>query len=222
MRTDDFSALSAYYTEENKVAEIISPPLRDELLPMMKLSSNLHTVAWPYLVGAIARNASENAKAKGLEIQMEMYRQIGVDANVPLNDLQEAELLQVVSEARYSPKAYTSYLAYLNDLPYFDDYLSILPILGVDGTIADMDPTSAAAGHTFAKSGSAMGRKEMDGSMQAFIVKALAGYIELPNGRMASFSMFTEYATQKPDMSLSEKAFGDIINAVYKYLATEG
>ena len=52
-RTDE-GALAAFYRPENRVAELVSPPLSDEVKPMLKLSSNPQTLHFPYLVGAIA------------------------------------------------------------------------------------------------------------------------------------------------------------------------
>jgi D-alanyl-D-alanine carboxypeptidase/D-alanyl-D-alanine-endopeptidase (penicillin-binding protein 4) len=215
LRSYDFDALSSYYKDENKVAEIVSPSLRDELLPMMKLSSNLHTAAWPYLVGAISGKDPENARIKGFEIQAEMYKQAGVDVDVPLENLQE------VSEIRYSPKSYTSYLKYLYDLPYFDEYITILPILGVDGTLSDIDPNLTAAGHVFAKTGTGMTMAKVgDAPPQAFLVKALAGFIEFPDGQIVTFSIFADYATSTPNPAPAQEAIGDIVNAVYEYVSS--
>ena len=212
----DLNALSVNYTDENKVAEIVSPSLRDELLPMMKVSSNLHTAAWPYLVGAITGHEPENARKKGLKMQAEMYREAGVDLNVPLEDFQE---LSEIAGTRYSPKSYTNYLKYLHDQSYFDEYLTILPILGVDGISNDIDANLAAAGHVFAKTGTAMSMtRTSDGQAQGFLVKALAGFMELPNGQIVSFSVFIDYSTMNPNPASAQKAIGDIVNAVYEHM----
>jgi D-alanyl-D-alanine carboxypeptidase/D-alanyl-D-alanine-endopeptidase (penicillin-binding protein 4) len=218
LKSPDFNALSMDYIDENKVAEIISPSIRDELLPMMKLSSNLHTAAWPYLVGAIVGHDSENAREMGFLMQAEMYRKAGVDLNAPLEDLKElSELVGI----RYSPKSYSNYLKYLLDMPYFDEYLTILPVLGVDGTLRDIDPNLAAAGHVFAKTGTAMSMiRTGDGPPQGFVVKALAGFVELPDGQLVSFSVFTDYPTTNPDSAPAQKAVGDIVNAVYEHMVT--
>ena len=52
-RTDD-GGLTAFYRPENRVAQLVSPPLSDEVKAMLKLSSNPQTLHFPYLVGAIA------------------------------------------------------------------------------------------------------------------------------------------------------------------------
>ena len=211
----DFDALSTHYTEENKVAELISPPLAMELMPMMKLSSNMHTAAWPHVVGAIVTGESEHARMRGFEIQAEMYERIGVEINVPLEDIQN------VSSIRYAPKSYTNYLNYLTEQAWFDEYITILPILGVDGTLGAVEPGSAAAGNVFAKTGGGMNSRMVDGERQAYIVSALAGFMILPDDQIVTFSIFTDYETSSPSMNPARSAINDIVSAVYEHMISD-
>jgi D-alanyl-D-alanine carboxypeptidase/D-alanyl-D-alanine-endopeptidase (penicillin-binding protein 4) len=215
-RNHNFSELSRNYTPENKVAEIVSPSLTEEIFPMMKLSSNLHTAAWPYIVGAIAGHESNNARLKGFEIQKSLYDQTGVVVNVDVTNLQE------IAEARYSPESFTNFLKYLHSQPYFSEFIKCLPVLGVDGTLSDIDPTLAAAGHVYAKTGTGLRMTMNLGSEKpsVSIVKALAGFIFLPNGRIVTFAEFVDYDTDNPDTTIAHQAMGEIANVIYEAFAT--
>jgi D-alanyl-D-alanine carboxypeptidase/D-alanyl-D-alanine-endopeptidase (penicillin-binding protein 4) len=61
------------------VAPYISPPLSEQVKVMLKLSSNVHTAYFPYLVGAVAGRDPDNAKAAGERYQRELFAQAGLD-----------------------------------------------------------------------------------------------------------------------------------------------
>ncbi|MCL2564495.1 MAG: D-alanyl-D-alanine carboxypeptidase [Defluviitaleaceae bacterium] len=216
-RTHNFNILREYYTEENLLAQLISPTLRYQLMPMMKLSSNLHTVAWPYIVGAIAGDDSENAMAQGLLMQAEMFERTGVKPSIPIEGIQTiAEMAMVL----YTPASFTNFLNYLYTTPYFNDYSITLPIMGVDGTLDDVDPNLEASGNVFAKTGRVMNMTMniADGTRQIIIINNWAGFIELPDGQFVTFSLFSQYSPDMPNALLMQQAAGDIVNLVYKYL----
>jgi D-alanyl-D-alanine carboxypeptidase/D-alanyl-D-alanine-endopeptidase (penicillin-binding protein 4) len=213
-RNHNFSELSRNYTHENKVAEIVSPSLTEELFPMMKLSSNLHTAAWPYIVGAIAGHENENARLKGFEIQKDLYDRTGVVVNVDAANLQE------IVDVRYSSESFINFLKYLHSQPYFSEFMKCLPVLGVDGTLSDIDPTLAAAGHVYAKTGTGLRMTMKLGSEKpsVSIVKALAGFIILPDGRPILFAEFADYDTDNPDTTIAHQAMGEMANVIYEAL----
>jgi len=211
----DFDSLSVNYTDENKVAEIVSPPLSDQLLPMMKLSSNMHTAAWPYIIGAIVGGESKNAKMKGYEMQADLFRKTNVVTNSNLENLHE------VLEIYYSPDDYTNFLNHIYTSPYYKEYVSTLCIMGYDG-LNSISSNLSASGHAFGKPGTLnAATKSPDGKMQPSVTSALAGFMELPDGRVVSFSVFTEYPTKSPNSDIAQIAIGDIINAVYEDMAAE-
>ena len=214
----DFNALSVFYADENLITELISPSLAMQLMPMMKLSSNMHTAAWPHVTGAIARGSSENASLEGLRIQAEMFSRTGVEARDVMGTNIDFSNLSNVTDLRYSPISFTNFLRYIANQSYFNDYLSILPVLGVDGTLTVADPNMAAIGNVFAKTGGGMNSRMVDGQRQAFIVSALAGYIILPDQRIVTFSVFTDYETNTPNMAAPRDAINEIVNAVYEFM----
>ena len=83
----------------------------------------------------------------------------------------------------------TSYLVSLTDAPYFTTFLESTPILGVDGSLADVLPEGdPAIGSAHAKTGTLVG----PGTETPYLLetKALAGYLDAASGRRLAFAVF--------------------------------
>jgi D-alanyl-D-alanine carboxypeptidase/D-alanyl-D-alanine-endopeptidase (penicillin-binding protein 4) len=176
------------------LAEHVSPPLSEAVKVMLKASSNLHTVTFPYLVGAIVGGESENPTAVYEAYRRRLFEHAGVDPDV----------------SDYSADFFTTFLAHQKRQPYFREYRDALPIMGRDGTLEQVQPNSPAAGHVYAKTGS--GRATPNNPMAS---KALAGYIELPNGQTVTFAEFMELDANVVPVETDE-AMGEIVTAVYE------
>jgi D-alanyl-D-alanine carboxypeptidase/D-alanyl-D-alanine-endopeptidase (penicillin-binding protein 4) len=194
------------HLDRTKLAEHVSPPLTEELKVMLKVSSNPHTVVWPYVVGAVAGGQPEQAKAAGLRLQHELFQRAGLDPTPPGSD-----------RDLYTPDFFVRFLAHMARQPHFRRYRQMLPILGRDGSLRNTLPESPASGHVFAKTGTSM---SVGGPHAGDVRKALAGYVDLPGGRGLVFSAFVEATTTSPAEveSLSEQAglaLGEIAAAAY-------
>jgi serine-type D-Ala-D-Ala carboxypeptidase/endopeptidase (penicillin-binding protein 4) len=196
-------------TPRRLLAEHVSPVLAEQAKVMLKLSSNVHTVYFPYLVGAIAGHDPDNAKATGVRFQRALFEQAGLDPDHAEN-------------GTYSSDFFVQFLRHMARQRYFSAYYKAMPILGRDGTLTDVAPDSPAAGHVYAKTGTAGGASV--GGTNARLYKALAGYLFLPDGRLVVFAEFLEQAVGSVGeaMALQEKAGAtqaDIVTAVYESLA---
>ncbi len=185
-----------------QVAEYISPPLSEQVKVMLKISSNPHTVHFPYLVGAVAGHDPDTPKVTGERYQRELFERAGVDPDDPVGD-------------RYTSDFFVRFLSHMARQKYFVPYRQALPIMGRDGSIAHVLPDSPAAGRVFAKTGTA--------SMGDVLHKALAGYIVLPDGRLVMFAQFMNKSVGSVDeamalQSVVETAQGEIAAAVYESL----
>jgi PBP4 family serine-type D-alanyl-D-alanine carboxypeptidase len=196
----DFQALSAFYSPKHLVAEIVPPPLSEQVKVMLKVSSNPHTITFPYLVGAIAGNDSENAKRTGLEFQRRLFERAGVDMT---GWDPEGE--------RFTADFFIKFLTYMSQQPYFPEYRSALPISGI----------GAAAGHIYAKPGGGMRTIQTeDGNLLTQHNSGLAGFIELPDGRFIVFAAFLEI--QSEGGGGADQTMGvlrEIASTVYQSLA---
>ncbi|OLF10851.1 D-alanyl-D-alanine carboxypeptidase/D-alanyl-D-alanine-endopeptidase [Actinophytocola xanthii] len=186
-----------------RVAEHVSPPLADQVKVMLKLSSNVHTVYFPYLVGAIAGADPVTAEATGERYQRALIEQAGLDPDDPAN-------------GGHTPDFFVGFLSHLARQPYFTAYREALPILGRDGTLADVVPDSPAAGRVFAKTGTGVSRTRVH--------KAMTGYLVLPDGTLVVFAEFmNQPVTSHTEAMLVQQragtAQGEIVTAVYETLA---
>jgi D-alanyl-D-alanine carboxypeptidase/D-alanyl-D-alanine-endopeptidase (penicillin-binding protein 4) len=169
---------------------------------MLKLSSNVHTVYFPYLVGAIAGGDPDNAKATGVELQRELFARAGLDPD-------EA------NDGNYSPDFFVRFLDHMAHQPYFTAYHRAMPVLGRDGTLTDVAPDSPVAGRVHAKTGT--------GGTGTKLYKALTGYLFLPDGRLVVFAEFLDRNVGSLAEALALQASAgelqaDIVTAVYESL----
>ncbi|HXY37708.1 MAG TPA: D-alanyl-D-alanine carboxypeptidase/D-alanyl-D-alanine-endopeptidase [Planctomycetaceae bacterium] len=215
----DYQALSAFYRPQNRVAELISPPLFDEVKPMLKLSSNPHTLHFPYIVGAIAGHDNVSAPKTGRKLQQELFLKAGV--------LEGAKTGGELGTDCYSADAFIPFLTYMSQQAWFPEYLRALPIMGKDGTVAKVQMNSPAAGHIYAKTGTAvMMRADSPNAdprhTSVDLAKALAGYIELPDGRLIVFAEFLDLQGMKGFKGFApfDQVMGEIASAVYDSLAS--
>jgi PBP4 family serine-type D-alanyl-D-alanine carboxypeptidase len=191
-----------------QLAELVSAPLSIQSQVMLKVSSNLHTVAWPYLVGAIAGHDPEDPKAAYARCQQRLFEAAGLDA-VPAGS----------ADGQYSATTFVRFLAYLRHRPYFAQLRDALPVMGRDGTLAANQTTSPAAGHVYAKTGTGAARA----GTSAVLHKALAGYLQFPDRSWVAFAQFMRVpvATIADAAALGgvvQEAMAEIATAAYEML----
>jgi D-alanyl-D-alanine carboxypeptidase/D-alanyl-D-alanine-endopeptidase (penicillin-binding protein 4) len=184
------------------LAEHVSPPLSEQVKVMLKLSSNVHTAYFPYLVGAVAGRDPDNAKAAGERYQRALFEQAGLDPDEPVG-------------LQYTSDFFVQFLTHMARQRCFTAYRDAMPIMGRDGTIAHVLPDSPAAGRVFAKTGTA--------GMGTTLHKAMAGYLVLPDGRLVVFAQFMNQSVGSNAEAFAlqpvvEVAQGEIANAVYESL----
>ena len=169
---------------------------------MLKLSSNVHTGYFPYLMGAIAGRDPDNAKATGEEFQRALLERAGLDPDDP-------------SRGGHTSDFFVQFLGHMARQPYFLAYRQAMAIMGRDGTLTDVESNSPAAGHVYAKTGT--------GATSTALHKAMAGYIVLPDATLVLFAQFMNQAVRSTEeaFALQERAGaaqGEIVTAVYESL----
>ena len=196
----DFSTLSSHYTARSRLAEHVSPPVAEQVKVMLKTSSNVHTAMWEYVDGAIAGRDSTNPAVAYDELQASLFQAAGLDA----------------SPSGYTPAFFAAFLAYLTRRAYFATYRDALPIMGKDGDLAGVQAGSSAAGHVYAKTGTGLGGT----ASSPMLDKALAGFIQPPNGPWIVFAQFMDMSVTSADFntvaSPVTEAMGQIVTAVYE------
>ena len=154
------------------LAEHLSSPLLESMRVMNKVSQNLHAELFLRTVGR--EKLGLGSTAAGLKVERDFLREAGVaDGDVVLSDGSGLSRDDLVT-----PRAIVALLQYALRQPWGKDFVSTLPIAGVDGTLEDRMRNSAASGMIEAKTG---GIEH---------VRALSGYATTLRGEHLMFAIF--------------------------------
>lgn len=167
------------------VAKLTSPPLREHLRLVLKVSHNLHASLLPMLL-AIKRGEGERSLDAGLARQRTVLAGLGLDT----------EGISFGGGAGGSPadqataRATVELLSAMHGRDDFADFLGALPELGRDGTLAKvLDPGSPSRGKVRAKTGTLVWFDGLN-RRPLCLSKALAGYVDRPDGSKWAFAFF--------------------------------
>jgi D-alanyl-D-alanine carboxypeptidase/D-alanyl-D-alanine-endopeptidase (penicillin-binding protein 4) len=165
------------------VASIQSAPFRDEILVTLKVSHNLYAGTLPCLVAV--KNGKRTAAA-GLREQGKILKELGVESpTISFGGGAGGAWADCVT-----PRATVDLLDAMRKRPEWDAYKAALPILGVDGTLAEVVPKdSPARGKVFAKTGTLSYDDNLNGRT-LLRSKALAGVMTTAKGTELNLAMF--------------------------------
>lgn len=168
------------------VAELTSLSLREEAEYVMKISYNLgaETFVCRLAVAAGTTSCSDGLakaaqiwSAAGLETTgASLIDGSGLPGNLITADNQAD--LQIIMAKR----------------PDADQWRATLPILGVDGSLAMVQPDGPAAGKVFAKTGT-LGSGDLFNNRLRLGSKSLGGYIDAASGRTLAFAIISTNST---------------------------
>jgi PBP4 family serine-type D-alanyl-D-alanine carboxypeptidase len=197
-----------------QVAEHISPPLSEDVRITLKVSQNLHASMMPYLLGGLlGHEHGDSAAQRGFDQERTFLQ----SARLDLRSAMQSD--GAGAQALFTPDFMIHYLVYMAGRPDFPLFLRGLPILGRDGTLADIQPHASAAGHVFAKTGTfdaadALNRNTM------VTGKGLAGYITRADGHHLAFAAYANNVAvpSTPDAvtNIVGQALGEIAAAAYQ------
>jgi D-alanyl-D-alanine carboxypeptidase/D-alanyl-D-alanine-endopeptidase (penicillin-binding protein 4) len=162
------------------IAVWTSPPLSEYAKLILKVSHNLGADLVPLLL-AVRNN--EKTFVQGMRLLGNFIIQevkISPDAFVFIDGAGG-------DENRLTPKAEIQLLEYMRKQPsLFRNFFNALPILGVDGSLADFGKTSHVVGKVHAKTGTGVSYNLATAKL-FLTTQTLAGYIEGKNGHLIEF-----------------------------------
>jgi serine-type D-Ala-D-Ala carboxypeptidase/endopeptidase (penicillin-binding protein 4) len=166
-----------------QVAEYTSPPFREYIRVILKVSHNLHASTLPLLVAA---HHGESTLSAGLRREGKFLESVGIKGDAAsFGSGAGGERADLVT-----PRATVTLLRAMAKRPDFPAFEAALPILGRDGTVAKaVSPDSPARGHARAKSGTYWVDNALNGTA-VLTSKALAGYMDTASGRTLVFAFF--------------------------------
>ena len=184
------------------LAEHVSQPVLETVRITNKVSQNVHAELLLRMVGRSALGLGSTAA--GLKVEREFLRRAGiVDGDVLLSDGSGLARDDLVT-----PRAMVALLQYVLRQPWGQDYVSTLPVAGVDGTLQNRMENTVAASHIQAKTG------EIEHA------RGLSGYAVTLRGERLIFSIFYNNNAQKGVESSAP--IDDIAKAMVEMLGTRG
>jgi D-alanyl-D-alanine carboxypeptidase/D-alanyl-D-alanine-endopeptidase (penicillin-binding protein 4) len=166
------------------LVEHVSPPFKEEVKLTLKVSQNLHAATTPFLVGSLVGHNSTDAQLHGLALEHHFLAENGLDPE----SVSQLDGEGGVGSA-FSPDFMVRYLEMISHRPYGRWFYECLPVLGRDGTLAEILQDSPAVGHVHAKTGSYVVSNTLNGSVM-LLGKGLAGYVDGANGHRLIFAAF--------------------------------
>ena len=211
----DFKAMSSGYTQENVVAEHVSPPMSEEVKVTLKVSQNLHASMTPYILGAILGHATQEVDQAGFNLEHDFLAKAGLD----LGGASQADGAGGAQSAFFTPDFMAHYLAFMAKQKDFPIFERALPILGRDGTLWNIEVNSPAAGHVMAKTGTYGAYDALNKDLM-LTGKGLAGYMVTPDGRHLALAIYANRVSlplDDPDAAqkVVGEALGQIASAIY-------
>ena len=170
------------YEKLTKVASFTSPPFKEALTVTMKVSHNLYASTLPCLIAASHGFTTVEA---GLREERKILKDLGVDVSqISLGSGAGGSPADHVT-----PKATVQLLQGMGKRKDWKVYKSALPVIGVDGTLAEVVPAdSTVRGKVSAKTGTFIWH---DSANDRFLLKskALAGTMITKAGTPLYFAM---------------------------------
>ena len=201
---------TSQYDKLTKIAVYESEPLSELIRVTLKVSHNLYASTLPILVGLKHQRPTIQ---RGLEQQAKMLRTLGVDPT----SVSFAGGAGGASADSTTPRATVALLAAMARQKSADAYFGALPILGVDGTLADIVPKeSPVYGKCRAKTGTLLWG-DVQNDRLLLRAKALAGEITTAKGTTLYFAMFLNDFPLPPGGTSTQqgKVLGRVAEAIH-------
>lgn len=209
----DKSVASASYVPANLVAQHLSPPLREDVRITLKVSDNLHASIMPYLLGVDVAHATHGILQAGFDQEHAFLQKAGLDLS------QATQSDGLGGDAYFTPDFIVHYLLFAQTQPWFADLYRGLPILGVDGTLYNIQTTAPAKGKVHAKTGT-WGISDLLNRGGMVNGKGLSGYVTARNGHHIVFALYLNRFQSGHNVDgghIAGEVLGEISNAIYLY-----
>jgi serine-type D-Ala-D-Ala carboxypeptidase/endopeptidase (penicillin-binding protein 4) len=194
------------------VASFESPKLRDAILVTLKVSHNLYAGTLPCLV---AVKTGSRTAAAGLREQGKILKELGVETpTISFGGGAGGHWADCVT-----PRATVALLDAMRKRPEWEAYRNALPILGVDGTLAEVvAKDSPARGKVFAKTGTLSYDNHLNGRT-LLRSKALAGVMTTAKGTELTIALFVNNVPLPAGIQASRegKMLGKLCEVIHEH-----
>jgi PBP4 family serine-type D-alanyl-D-alanine carboxypeptidase len=208
-----FTPPTAAYVPANLVARHVSPPLAEDVYVTLKVSDNLHADLMPYMWAVYLAHAKTDYLKAAFGLEARMLNSAGLDVSQASQQDGEG------GSDFFTPDFMVHYLAWVRMQTWYPLLFRGLPIMGVDGTLADIQQSSPARGKVFAKTGTDGATNDLNGG--EIVEKGLAGYITTRHGRHVAFAFYISAMNGPHDEdtgSVAGQILGAMAGATYESL----
>jgi D-alanyl-D-alanine carboxypeptidase/D-alanyl-D-alanine-endopeptidase (penicillin-binding protein 4) len=190
------------YAPGTRVATFVSPPYEQFARLILKVSLNLGANLSLSLFGVDrGERTIEGALAAEREALIDGFGLDGDQFDFPTNG-------SGTPDSRAAPRALVDLLIGMHRTDVAAVYLSALPVLGVDGSLATTGVDLPAKGHVFAKTGTTIAPGD-DGKTFELKAQNLAGYVETRGGRLLAYALMVNDAGALEDFEADLSAVLD-------------
>lgn len=176
------------YSNLSQLALFTSPPLTEYVKLILKVSHNMGADLVPLLLAA--KNNQKTFNEGMLHIGNFISDEVKISPNAYV-------MIDAAggNENRFTPQAEIQLLDYIKKLSpaKFQHFYEALPIMGVDGSLADFGKDSPGAGKIRAKPGTGVAMNFATGKL-FLITQALSGYVEGKNGHLIAYMIVVNNA----------------------------
>jgi D-alanyl-D-alanine carboxypeptidase/D-alanyl-D-alanine-endopeptidase (penicillin-binding protein 4) len=200
------------YPKLPKVAAYTSPPFKDTIRLTLKVSHNLYASTLPSLLAASKGQTTSEA---GMKEQRAVLKDLGVDVNA----VSFGGGAGGAPADHVTPRATVQLLQGMSKRPEWPVYRDALPVLGVDGTLADaVKPESLVRGKASAKTGTLIWYDTVN-DRYLLKSKALAGVMTTKAGAEVHFAFFVNNVPVPREVGATRegKAMGRLCELLYEY-----
>jgi D-alanyl-D-alanine carboxypeptidase/D-alanyl-D-alanine-endopeptidase (penicillin-binding protein 4) len=208
----DPKTLAPVYTAGNVIATHVSPPLSEDVKVTLKVSDNLHAAMMPYLWGALVAHDTTDSQNAGFKLENAFLKRAGFDPLQFVQDDGEG------ANAFFQPAQYVRFLAYVRRQSYYPDIFRGLPIMGVDGTLFNIQTHAAGAGKVHAKTGTNGFADGLNANRLFLTGKGLLGFMTSRSGKHLAFCIYVNNYAAAPSVDVTQAAgqiAGEIANLGY-------
>jgi D-alanyl-D-alanine carboxypeptidase/D-alanyl-D-alanine-endopeptidase (penicillin-binding protein 4) len=199
------------YDRLTRIAKFRSPPFSEVIKVTLKVSHNLYASALPLLVAA---KHGQRTLADGLSRQRRFLAEVGVDVDT----ISFGGGAGGANADWVTPRTSVQLLRAMAKRPEYAVYHEGLPVLGIDGTLADMVPAdSPAKGKAQAKTGTLYWHDTMN-NRAILTSKALAGTLTTAKGRELVVALYVNGVPLPNGVTPTRegKALGHLCEIIYQ------
>lgn len=162
------------YEDPSRLASLESATLADEIKVILKVSFNRGA---DLLICRLAVAAGSKDCIDGMARMEQVLNKAGIDRTA----LYLFDGAGSNDHTRTSPVAFIKWLEFAKQRPWGTAFVDALPLMGVDGSLADVERNGASVGKVRAKTGT-RATSTPTGDVLLY-AKSLAGYLEAKSGR---------------------------------------